>query len=420
MADRIKFFPEVGEPDQRRVVWDFGDGSTSELEAPTHEYAEPGDYQVTRTVVSRYRTTVSVAPSSGPGDGGGGGGDGDPPDDGGDDGEGGDGDPPNPWVGAGVLATPEELASLPASGTAWQRLDAVARQPMNEIDLSDQDENDDVVALGKALYAARTADEALRVQVRTACLAAMESEMGGRTLALGRNLAPIVIAADLVGLPDAELERFSNWLRLVRVRELDGRTLVSTHEDRPNNWGCHAGASRLAVARFLGDADEIRRCATVFRGWLGDRSAYAGFRYGSDLSWQDDPQNPVGINPYAATKEGHSIDGVLPDDQRRGGSFSWPPPKENYAYEALQGVLLQAILLHRSGYDPWGWSDSAILRAFRWLHDEVEFPAVGDDTWQPWVVNNFYGTALPTSPAGTGKGFGYTDWLFGGAGGATG
>ena len=31
-------------------------------------------------------------------------------------------------------------------------------------------------------------------------------------------------------------------------------TLVSTHENRPNNWGTHAGAARAAVARYLGDS----------------------------------------------------------------------------------------------------------------------------------------------------------------------
>src|SRR6185436_3561741 len=127
---------------------------------------------------------------------------------------------------------------------------------------------------------------------------------------------------------------------------LDGQTLRSTHEKRPNNWGTHAGASRAAVAVYLGDQAELDRCAQVFKGWLRDRSAYAGFEYG-DVSWQADPSHPVGINPRGATKSGHNIDGVLPDDQRRAGGFTWPPPKENYVWEALQGALLAALVLER-------------------------------------------------------------------------
>ena len=75
------------------------------------------------------------------------------------------------------------------------------------------------------------------------------------------------------------------------------RTLVSTHEDRPNNWGTHAGAARAAIAAYLGDSAQLARTALVFRGYLGDRAAYAGFEFG-DLSWQCDPAaGPSGINP---------------------------------------------------------------------------------------------------------------------------
>jgi len=106
--------------------------------------------------------------------------------------------------------------------------------------------------------------------------------------------------------------------------------------------------------------------------------------------------------------------GVLADDQRRAGAFTWPPPKENYVYEALQDVLLQAIILHRAGYDTFNWQDQAILRAYRWLHEQANFPAKGDDTWQPHVVNHFYGTNFPAPvPSAPGKSFGWTDWVYG-------
>jgi hypothetical protein len=128
-----------------------------------------------------------------------------------------------------------------------------------------------------------------------------------------------VIAADLVGLHSYDAgkdEQFRSWLAAVRTETLDGKTLISTDEDRPNNWGTHAGASRVAVDLYLGDKADLVRAAQVFKGWLGDRSAYAGFTYG-DTAWQADPSKPVGINPKGATKRGHTIDGVLPDDQRR-------------------------------------------------------------------------------------------------------
>jgi hypothetical protein len=195
---------------------------------------------------------------------------------------------------------------------------------------------------------------------------------------------------------------------------LDGRTLISTHEDRPNNWGTHAGASRIAADLYLGDGSDLGRAAAVFRGWLGDRGSYAGFSYG-DLDWQSNPDAPVGINPVGATIDGHNVDGVLPDDQRRGGGFTWPPPGENYVYEALQGAVLQAELLSRAGYPAYDWSNQALRRAYAWLYNVASFAAEGDDTWQIPLINARYGTGFAvSSPTRPGKNFGFTDWLYGG------
>lgn len=109
----------------------------------------------------------------------------------------------------------------------------------------------------------------------------------------------------------------------------------------------------------------------------------------------------------------HSVDDVLPDDQRRGGGFSWPPPKENYVHEALQGALLQAMLLERAGYEPWEWSDRALLRAYEWLHREAHFPAVGDDCWKIHVENRVYGADFPTQvTTRAGKNVGFTEWTY--------
>jgi hypothetical protein len=148
----------------------------------------------------------------------------------------------------------------------------------------------------------------------------------------------------------------------------------------------------------------------VFHGWLGNRSVYDGFNFG-DLSWQCDPDKPVGVNPAGCTRDGHSIDGVLPDDQRRGKDFTWPPPKENYVWEALQGAIVQAHLLHRAGYPAWEWEDRALLRAVNWLYYQANYAPEGDDRWQTWIINQAYNTKFPApSPVTPGKGMGWTDW----------
>lgn len=313
------------------------------------------------------------------------------------------------WVDRG------RLKALPTTGAAWDRLKADADRTLGTPNLANQDDMTNVWVLAKALAYARTGEPGYRDAVIAACMAAIGTETGGSTLALGRELGAYVIAANLVGLPPAEDARFRSWLMTVKDKTMsDGRTLKQCHEQRPNNWGTMAGASRLALAAYLSDSAEIARAATIFKGYLGDRASYAGFKYG-ELYWQADSNNPVGINPLGAVRDGHSIDGVLPDDQRRNaaanGAFTWPPPKEGYVYEALQGAIAQAVILQRAGYPAFDWQDKALLRAYRWLHDQANFPAEGDDTWQPHLVNALYKSSLPTTtPSRPGKNFGYTDW----------
>jgi hypothetical protein len=315
----------------------------------------------------------------------------------------------------GIWVAPEELGWHPTDGPAWARLKATADDNLGKPKIADQDSDHDVRTLAVALVYARTGDEAYRRKAAGALMDAIGTEAGGRTLALGRNLLSYVIAADLIdlrGYDAAGDERFRAWLNAVRFADLEGRTLISTHEDRPNNWGTHAGASRIATDIYLGDTADLERAAQVFKGYLGDRSAYAGFEYG-ELDWQADPNAPVGINPAGAMKDGHPIDGVLPDDQRRGGEFSWPPPHENYVWEALQGAVVQAQLLSRAGYDTWNWSDRALLRAVRWEYEVNYYPAAGDDTWIVWVINHAYRTNFPTvASSSPGKNIGYADWVW--------
>ncbi|MGD9750397.1 MAG: hypothetical protein AB7W59_05300 [Acidimicrobiia bacterium] len=317
----------------------------------------------------------------------------------------------------GIWITAEEVAMLPVEGPAWDQVARWALGPWERPNLADQDSNHDLEVLAGALYAVRMHDEAVRRRVIDGLAGVAGTEREGRVLALARNIVGYVVAAELVGYRDAE---FLSWLDAVRFAQLDGRSLVSTHERRPNNWGTHAGAARVAIARFLDDDEDLQRAALVFKGYLGDRRSYAGFVFDADLSWHPDRLAPVPINPAGATIDGHSVDGVITDDARRVGGFRWPFPAEesgaNYMWEAMQGIVLQAALLHRAGYDAWQWEDRAVLRAAVWLVHEASMPPDGDDQWQAWLINDAYGADLPlTSPARSGKSIGFTDWTHGAA-----
>ncbi len=322
---------------------------------------------------------------------------------------------PTPRYSTGIWTSAAEINKLTIAGLGWENMKAGADEPIGPPNLSDREDSVNVAILAKALVYARTGDETYRQAVIAACMAAMGTEQSGETLDLGRELMAYVLAADLVGLPPAEKATFQNWLRSVLSQNLVGETLRSTHEARPNNWGTHCGATRAAIAGYLGDATELERIARVFKGWLGDRNTYADFSYDpNELEWQANPNAPVAINPLGATIQGHPVDGVLPDDQRRSGPFAWPPPKENYVYGALQGALMQAIILYRAGYDVWNWENQALLRALKWLYNEANYPADGDDDWIPYIINHFYKAGFPAPfPASAGKNAGWTDWLYG-------
>jgi hypothetical protein len=314
----------------------------------------------------------------------------------------------------GLWISRQEILQLPMTGAAWDRLLATANAPADPPNIANQDQRNDVQVMAKALVYARTGDEHYRDEVVANLTLVQGTEAGARTLAVGFALPAYVIAADLVELTPEDDTMFRAWLRHCLAVPFDGELLLGTYERRPNNWGTHAGAAVVASSLYLGDWMTLARCLIIFRGWLGDRNTYAGFQYG-DLSWQSDPAHPVPINPQGAQHDVFSIDGVLPDDQRRSGSFVWPPPLENYCYTALQGAFVQAELLSRAGFEEaWWWQNKALLRACRWLRIEAAYPPQGDDTWMVPLADFHYGTRFwDGSVTHAGKGVGWTDWTHG-------
>ena len=329
------------------------------------------------------------------------------------------------WTGGsatrGIWVDAAAIAAAPRTGPVWEALTGVADVPCGSVDLSDPERYTHLCVLTKALLFAATGDGRRLDEVLAYLADFSDDAYSGSAWVLGREIPAYVIAADLIGLPVLD-PTLDEAIRAQLTSLLDTPTdsgppnLVTCHEERPNNWGTHCGAARVAIAAYLGDESELDRVATIFRGWLGDRAAYVGFAYGGpeeDLSWQCDAGAPVGINPDGCTKDGHPIGGVLPDDQRRSGPFTWPPPRENYVWEALQGAVAQAVMLHRAGYTPFEWGDRALLRAVDWLYHHAGYPAEGDDQWVPHVINYFYGTAYPAPvPANPGKIVAWGDWIY--------
>lgn len=321
-----------------------------------------------------------------------------------------------PAQSGGLWFSAAEAKAIPMAGSAWAALFSAAESNAGTPDLSNQDSSVNVAVLADALVWARTDDPKYRQQVAAAIKSIVDnqSESGGRTLALGRELGAYIAAADLIDLRtyDPALHNaFKLRLKELRNKTLDGMTLVSTHERRPNNWGTMAGASRAAIDVYIEDVADLQRTAQVFNGWLGNRTAYASFTYG-DLSWQCNSAAPVGINPTGCMKSGQIIDGAIPDDMRRGGSFKWPPSPTGYAWGSMSGTIAQAEILHRAGFMPYEWNDRAILRAAEFLK-RIGWQAEGDDAWAVAVINKRYGTNYPVNGTAPGKNFGWSQWTHG-------
>jgi len=136
------------------------------------------------------------------------------------------------------------------------------------------------------------------------------------------------------------------------------------------------------------------------------------------------------------------MSGSLPEELRRWddcstcdgyGEFVWPPPVTgdmNYNWEALQGAVMQAVIVQRkgdqgfSGLNSAYHQDQALKRAADWIQyypDDGQSPphdgylGSDDDVWVRPVLNQFLGTYYPTdySTIGMqpGKNFGFTDYL---------
>jgi hypothetical protein len=311
----------------------------------------------------------------------------------------------------GIWVSADEIARLPTEGPAWDRLAEYALADWGDPALADQNSNHDVHTLAGALYAARLEDPVMTDRVVDA-LTSVEGTWSYEILALSRNLLSYVIAADVIGYRSPT---FASWLEDNLDRRGHSRagidTLFESALRDPSNHGAHARASVVAVALYLGDDDTVGIVAARFRNWLGRPGGDFEWR---ELDWQADPQRPRGINSPGSRIGDVNVDGVLPEEERRSGGFTDPPPQERYVWEALQGTIATAQLLDRAGFDTWEWEDRAILRAFVWLYDENRYPAEGDDRWIPWVVNARYGDRFPVeTPTRPGKNVGFTDWTHG-------
>jgi hypothetical protein len=336
-----------------------------------------------------------------------------------------------------LLMPRSELLARPTSGTAWSAMKSVADAGLGTASLCNQDEDHHLRTLAAALVYARTGTSSYKTKATTGIMTAIKTQTVGcsnATLALGRQLAAYVLAADFIDLAGTNDSTFRSFLTGIRKKDIGGHSvwdsLEDTHRFSANNWGAHAGASRIAASLYLGDTADVSIATRVARGFLGDRAQYAGFTHklsSTDLSWACGTASTyTPVNPDC-TKSGIDVDGAIVADISRAGSLTWPPGSTaiSYQVDTIAAVGLQLELLYRSGYTgAWDWSSSALKRAAELVQRSA---ASGGDGWNetnassqiPWLLNVRYGTFLPTRSVAMGRGIGFASWLWGSGVGTT-
>lgn len=286
------------------------------------------------------------------------------------------------------------------SGPAWTRMVARANQT-GSLNMSDVSPTNNDLLLAKAFVSARTNNPAMRQQVIDMIAAARSTTGSARSLEIGRNAAPLVIAASVIGYHGAD-----DWFLSLRDTNWPEQgSLKACQQNRPNNWGGACGYSRVAIDLHVGDSADLALARNIYLAWTCDPRGSNTFKWG-DLSWQFDTKHLCGVNVRGASRSGVDLDGIQPDDQRRARPF----PNfecENYVWQMSGEALVESYLLNemRAG-------DDALARSYA-RYQRGGCTAAGDDRWQVPMANRLLGTTLTSSGMQDGKSFAFSDWLFG-------
>lgn len=319
----------------------------------------------------------------------------------------------------GIWTSASELASKPMSGDAWNAVKSAADSLSSSAnpDLDNQDDGVNVQVLAAAIAYSRTGDTTYRSKVVSALQKVEGFVPNGRSLAWARETGAYAMAADLVGYRTTAFEKKMRDMAETYKCSQMGVSLLAMYKERPNNWGSQAFGSLTAIYSYLGDTNKLREVRDHYvRGVTGPKPSET--EYGS-LSWQCNESDPRIINPKGCTKNCGgtvNVDGIIPDDMRRGGNCSSNPGFTGYPWEGMQGYVMGARVLERAGMPIWDVGDKALCRAASALQDGRfgdSWKATGDDQWQlvfldkacgkNWSAN--YGTGKWQSGKNTGWGY---------------
>lgn len=314
-----------------------------------------------------------------------------------------------------------QLHSKPRTGRGWNNMYSMAAGSMpGPVTVADQKSNTSAWAQACAYVYAATGDTDYLKKVLGVMRALVSPSLPiGRALGLAREVQGYVATAEGIQLAkvDADLDAAvkSKFRYFLTCKTSDGpASLLESHRKRPNNWGTHATSAVMMIARYIGDAALFADAVKVFRGYLGDYDLYHDFTYGS-LAWQANPKRPVGINPPNSIINGLDVDGMLPEEARRGSTTvgaSLPGGDAiMYSWEATQGTTAAMAVALNADVDLRPASAWAHKRSIHFMLDVAHWPISGDDAWQAPVLNRLYPDLKLAVPDGSpGKGLAWTEF----------
>ncbi len=338
-------------------------------------------------------------------------------------------------AGGELWLSATEIAALPMTGAAWDKVNAAANSTWPAPAVSDCTNDHDVYTLAGALVAQRTGSAAMKTKTVNAIMAAIGTEngslnCGSRGLGVGRNMSSYPIAADIVGLTGTDETNFRNWITTVQAtvfaQASGSRTMKAQCAFTASNHGTMQCASSTSIAAYLGDTATINANHAVFLGYLGDRTSHL-FTNGDDTDPAITGYLPDNgdtafrpINRVGATRGGNNIDGLPPVENVRCGNYTWPPCYSDYIWGGLQGAQVNAELLYRAGKTDVYTSQTSALRRYmdyiarqRTLQGETWWAraSTGDASWQPYLMNFAYGSTFQQgTDNGPGQNMGWGAW----------
>lgn len=288
--------------------------------------------------------------------------------------------PPNSTA-KGIWISSNEIKLRPTSGPEWNAMYAIAQNATaTGADISNQDSNHDIDTLALALVCVRQNDPSLCTKARAAVVNAIDTENGGRWLAVGRNLGAYIIAADVLNLRSdsnstSEGSKVNAWLVRMNTKTLQSNNDASVqYTFRQSAWNSASNASAqegfayAALSAYLNNSEGLTWSWNAFRRYAGDRTSTHTMT-SNDMSWQFKPDDIVAIQDAGSTKGGCRLDGAISNDMARGGSYSCQPGYTSYPWVGLEGAVPAALILYRAGYPAFTVANNAILRTHEYLWD---------------------------------------------------